>query len=74
MSVHYAGIGNLRAVEEALGHASVATTQRYAVVAQRDLRAVSDAGSIRKFRPGTEVGQYTRHSYGFDTGHHTPRC
>lgn len=41
----FAGTGNLRAVQEALGHASVATTQRYTAVAARDLRAVSDAAS-----------------------------
>lgn len=34
---------NLRAVQEALGHASVATTQRYTAVGSRDLRAVAEA-------------------------------
>lgn len=39
----YAGTRNLRAVQEALGHASVATTQRYTATAAVELRAVSDA-------------------------------
>lgn len=39
----FAATGNLRAVQEALGHASVATTQRYTAVSSRDVRAVSDA-------------------------------
>lgn len=41
----YAGTGNLRAVQEALGHASVATTQRYVAVSTRDVRLVSEAAS-----------------------------
>lgn len=41
----FAATGNLRAVQEALGHASVATTQRYTAVSSRDIRAVSDAVS-----------------------------
>jgi len=41
----YAGTGNLRAVQEALGHASVATTQRYTAVSSREIRAVADAAA-----------------------------
>jgi len=41
----YAGTGNLRAVQEALGHASVATTQRYTAVASREVRAVTEAAA-----------------------------
>jgi integrase len=39
----YAGTGNLRAVQEALGHASVATTQRYTAVSSREVRSVAEA-------------------------------
>jgi integrase len=39
----YAGTGNLRAVQEALGHASVATTQIYTAVASHEVRAVAEA-------------------------------
>ena len=41
----YAGTGNLRAVQEALGHASVATTQRYTAVSSAEVRSVSEAAS-----------------------------
>lgn len=40
-----AGTGNLIAVKEALGHASVATTQLYTAAASRDVRAVSEAAA-----------------------------
>jgi integrase len=43
----FAGTKNLRAVQEALGHASVATTQRYVAVSSPDLRAVSEAVASR---------------------------
>lgn len=39
----YAGTGNLRAVQEALGHASVATTERYTAVSRTEIRLVSEA-------------------------------
>lgn len=39
----FAGTKNLRAVQEALGHASVATTQRYVAVSSPEVRAVSVA-------------------------------
>lgn len=39
----YAGTKNLRAVQEALGHASVATTQRYTAVSTDEVRSVSEA-------------------------------
>lgn len=41
----YAATGNLLAVQEALGHASVATTQRYTAVTARDIRSVSEGAS-----------------------------
>lgn len=43
----YAGTRNLRAVQEALGHASVATTQRYTAVSAHEIRSVSDAAAWR---------------------------
>ena len=39
----YAGTRNLRAVQEALGHASVATTERYTMITRDEVRAVSEA-------------------------------
>lgn len=42
----YAGTGNLRAVQEALGHASVATTQRYTAVSPREVRSVAEAAGV----------------------------
>lgn len=39
----YAGTGNLRAVQLALGHASVATTERYTAVSSSEVRSVSEA-------------------------------
>jgi site-specific recombinase XerD len=39
----YAGTGNLRAVQEALGHTSVATTQRYTAVSSEQIRCVFEA-------------------------------
>lgn len=39
----YAGTHDLRAVQEALGHASVATTQIYTAVSSRQVRSVSEA-------------------------------
>jgi integrase len=41
------GTHNLLAVQEALGHSSVATTQRYTAVNLTDIRAVSDAAASR---------------------------
>lgn len=43
----HSGTGNIRAVQEALGHVSVATTQRYVAVGATDLRAVSQAALRR---------------------------
>lgn len=42
----YAGTRNLRAVQEALGHASVATTERYTAVTRDEVRAVSEAAGL----------------------------
>nr|WP_231974795.1 tyrosine-type recombinase/integrase [Mycobacterium sp. E1747] len=48
----YAGTGNLRAVQEALGHASVATTQRYTAVSSSEVRRVSEAAAQAAFPSG----------------------
>ena len=39
----YAVTRNLRAVQVALGHASVATTQRYTATTEPEVRAVAEA-------------------------------
>lgn len=45
----YAGTRNLRAVQEALGHASVATTQRYTAVSAQEIRLVSEAAAWDRY-------------------------
>jgi integrase len=47
----YAATGNLRAMQEALGHASVSTTQRYAAVSAREIRAVVEAAAYSSPAP-----------------------
>lgn len=47
----FTGTGNLRAVQEFLGHSSVATTERYVAVSSRDVRGVSEAAGLRICRP-----------------------
>lgn len=47
----YAGTGNLRAVQEALGHASVATTERYTAVSRAEVRSVSEAAGAPRETP-----------------------
>lgn len=42
----YAGTRNLRAVQEALGHASVATTQLYTAVSNDEVRSVAAAAAM----------------------------
>ena len=49
----FAGTKNLRAVQIALGHASVSTTQRYTAVNSEDVRAVTMAAVSRQGRLGT---------------------
>ena len=41
----FAATGDLLAVQTALGHASVATTQRYVAVSSASVRAVSEAAA-----------------------------
>ena len=41
----YAGTRNLRAVQEALGHSSVATTERYTMITRDEIRAVALAAA-----------------------------
>lgn len=43
----YRGSHNLRAVQTLLGHASVATTERYTAVSTREIRAVAEAAADR---------------------------
>lgn len=45
------GTRNLLAVQEALGHSSVATTQRYTAITLNDIRAVSEAAAHRNRSP-----------------------
>lgn len=48
----YAGTRDIVAVKEALGHASVATTQRYTAVSTQEVRSVAEAAaSYRKRKP-----------------------
>jgi integrase len=42
------GTRNLLALREALGHSSVATTQRYTAVTLLDVRAISEAAGVRE--------------------------
>jgi len=44
------GTRNLLAVQEALGHSSVATTQRYTAITLTDIRAVSEAAAQQDWR------------------------
>lgn len=43
----YRATGDLRAVQEMLGHASVATTQRYVHTSEAQIRAAVDAGALQ---------------------------
>lgn len=53
----YSGTRDLRAVQEALGHASVATTQRYTAVSTREVRSVADAACARPAPPPGVAGR-----------------
>ncbi|MCV7100952.1 tyrosine-type recombinase/integrase [Mycobacterium palustre] len=54
----YSGTHNLRAVQEALGHASVATTQRYTAVTTIEVRSVAEAAAHRVPTSGVAVGDF----------------
>ena len=74
----YAGTGNLRAVQEALGHASVATTQIYTAVSSTDVRRVSEAasGPVEHVVKAPEKAPPTETAFGsvVSTLHDVPRC